>query len=218
MSSKNSDRRSTRARILEAALIALETGQHGLLQMGAVAELAGVSRQAVYLHFRNRADLALAVARYADAKYGLEEAVRPLLAAATAEDLLTAYAHFLGDFNPRIHRVVRMGDTLRRTDPDMEAAWQDRLENRRRNSREMAARIDAWGRLAPGLAVADAGDWLAAIGSVALWEELVVDFGWSTERYVEMIVRSSKGAVLAPSPVAGEALGAGHGPERSDEG
>ncbi|MEZ5561056.1 MAG: helix-turn-helix domain-containing protein [Pseudomonadales bacterium] len=190
MSSSYEANSPARRRILEAAIAALEQGHDDVLQMGTVAKRAGVSRQAVYLHFRSRAELAIAVARYTDEKYGLDEAVRPIAEATDAEGMLTAYAAFLAGYNPRIHLVVRMASTMRRSDPASEAAWQDRLRNRRRNARRMAKRLQTWQRLNGDFSLRTAADWLTALGSVALWEELVLDLGWSHARFRDTIARN----------------------------
>ena len=56
MSSENSE---TRTRILKAAWTLLEASRGRGVKMGDIASAAGVSRQAVYLHFATRADLQL---------------------------------------------------------------------------------------------------------------------------------------------------------------
>jgi len=57
---------ATRARILTAARALLEEHPGVAPSMGAVARFAGVSRQALYLHFDDRAGLLLEVTRAAD--------------------------------------------------------------------------------------------------------------------------------------------------------
>lgn len=186
-----------RARILEAATAVILNGES--LTMSAVAAAAGVSRQAVYLHFANRPALAVAAARYTDEQLGLADAVRPMEAASDPETLLSAYAEFLADYNPRIRNIVGVVKALRRDDPALRDAWLDRVRNRRRATRRMARRLARWGRLAPGFTVATAGDWLAAQGSVELWEELVVDLGWSRQRFVEVMAKTFRRTLLVPS-------------------
>ncbi|MEO1505580.1 MAG: helix-turn-helix domain-containing protein, partial [Pseudomonadota bacterium] len=62
MSSAESD---TRTRILQAAWRLLEEGAAGV-RMSDIAKAAGVSRQAVYLHFPTRAKLLIDTTRYVD--------------------------------------------------------------------------------------------------------------------------------------------------------
>jgi AcrR family transcriptional regulator len=63
MSSENPD---TRTRILESAWKLLEAGGGSEVRMSDIAKDAGISRQAVYLHFPKRADLLIATTRYID--------------------------------------------------------------------------------------------------------------------------------------------------------
>ena len=60
----------TPARILDAALALLREG--GPVRMSDIAKAAGVSRQAVYLHFPTRAQLLIAAARRLDCPVRLE--------------------------------------------------------------------------------------------------------------------------------------------------
>ena len=65
MSSNNS-----RARILDVALALIMKRKGADVSMATIARAARVSRQAMYLHFADRADLILALVRHADEKRG----------------------------------------------------------------------------------------------------------------------------------------------------
>ena len=56
----------TRERILNAAWKLLEADKAASVRMGDIAKEAGISRQALYLHFSTRAELLVATARYLD--------------------------------------------------------------------------------------------------------------------------------------------------------
>ena len=62
----SSDNSKTRTRILQAALKLLEASQGQGVRMADIAKQAGVSRQAVYLHFSTRAELLIATTLYLD--------------------------------------------------------------------------------------------------------------------------------------------------------
>ena len=68
MSSTDSD---THTRILAETMRLMEErhGQDGCLSD--VAQAAGISRQAIYLHFTNRTQLLIATVRYADEMYSV---------------------------------------------------------------------------------------------------------------------------------------------------
>jgi len=69
---------ATRQRICEAALRLIVKRGGADVPLAAVAKAARVSRQALYLHFKDRAALFLAVAQHADDKRGLPAAIRRL--------------------------------------------------------------------------------------------------------------------------------------------
>lgn len=196
--SSTGDDRGTRVRILEAVLAAVIEGDEDVLNMAAVARRAGVSRQAVYLHFPNRAALGVAAVQWLDEREQLDDAIAPIMQATTPDETLKAYAEFLGHFNPRIAPVVRMGYRLR-TIPEMEEAWQDRLASRRRGGELVARRLHDAGRLKAPFTVQTAGDFVCAMASVLLWEELTQDLGWSRKRYVEHVHAALVGTLLDPS-------------------
>lgn len=195
MSSGSSGDPRTRVRILEAALASLTEGAEDALNVSAVARRAGVSRQAVYLHFPNRGALGVAAARFLDEREDVDAATAPIAAATTPEATLDAYADFLGAYNPRIAPFVRAAYRLRHL-AEIEEMWQDRLEARRLGAAAIAKRIRDAGRLAQPFTVTTAGDWLAAMGSVLLWEELTRDLGWSTRRYVSHLRASFRATLL----------------------
>jgi AcrR family transcriptional regulator len=186
----------TRERILEAVLAAFVEGDDDVLNVAAVARRAGVSRQAVYLHFPNRGALGVAAVQWLDEREDVLAAVAPVFAATTAEAMLDAYAAFLADFNPRIASVARMAYRLRAI-PEIEAAWQDRLRARRGGTGLVVQRLAAMSRLRPPFTVETAADWLAAMASVLLWDELTRDLGWSGERYQAHLAATFRATLLA---------------------
>ena len=188
----------TQTAILDAALAALEENPREV-NVRRVAQIAGVSRQAVYLHFAGRAALLIAVARHVDDRLDLSQRVELIAAAETADDLLARYAGFVADYNPLLYAVARAADAARRSDPDVAAAWADRLQQRRRGGYQVANRLAGWGRLAPQWTVRAAGDWLTVQASVKVWEELVLDLGWSRDRFATMLATACTRALLVPA-------------------
>lgn len=162
---------SSEARILEAALACLRDGDS--LTMAQVAEKAGLSRQAIYLHFPGRdALLAALAARQSDAP-DLDAAPS---ARAALGLLVAAQAHA----DPALAALDETTD-----------AAQVRLESCAR----VAARFQAEGALAPQLNPDTAADLLWSLTGPRLWQELVRGRGWSTERYQRHIAYLAAGAV-----------------------
>ena len=92
-----------------------------------VAKAARVSRQALYLHFKDRAALFLAVAQHADEKRGLPDAIRRLEEAPTGLDALRHMTATRATLNPGIRPLARILDSVRREDPAAEITVQNRL-------------------------------------------------------------------------------------------
>ena len=189
--SKSTD---TRQALLQAGLAVLSRGEP--FSLGEIAREAGVSRQALYLHFESRVALAVAVAQFTDAAFGIDEALAPSRAATNGRALLRAHARFVTRYNARIQTVVRMADALRQSDPEMAAAWLDRLAARRQGGHRVARALARWGELAEPWTVETAADWVCAMSSVKLWEELVLDLGWSKKRFASLLERQLTAALL----------------------
>jgi AcrR family transcriptional regulator len=178
--------RTTRERILAAALDLVEQGQ-GQASMGAIAKAAGLSRQALYLIFADRTDLFVALARYVDERRGIEQEIAGIEAAPNGVDALLAMVDLQARDNPGLKPIADAFEVLRRRDPDAEKAWQDRLDYRLHGCRAIVARIAAEGRLRAGLKESDAADLVWTLTSLRTWDELVAQRGWSEKAYREQV-------------------------------
>ena len=174
--------------------------QSGKFTMGAVAQHASVSRQALYLHFDGLNDLAIEAARYTDQKFDIQRELEPARRATDADALLHEMAAFFGRYNPKIAPIVRAAQRLAHTSPESRAGLEDRRQARLAGTRQILDRLDAWGALREGLDTAEVAVWLVGLGSVALWYELVVEGGWQTEQYVTHIEEAMRAALLQRQP------------------
>ena len=200
--SMSSRRQRTRSNILDSALrLLVERGYHGV-GMEEVARDAGVSRQALYLHFKSKSELLVALARYNDEMIRVPEFVRRSDEATTALEALDAGVRAYGLIEPQIYEVASVVYAARRTDEAAEAAWQDRLAFRRENVGRGMERLQNEGLLAKGWTVDEATDFAWALLSMHTYEHLVVERGWSIEQLVdrltEMLIK-----VLVAQPEAG---------------
>lgn len=154
----------TGERILEAALACAQ--ERAEFSMAQVAEGAGISRQAVYLHYSDRATLLAALqnrlAPQADTG-GIEQAP-------SARAALSAFLAGLTQTYPRLWPVLR-------------AAGTSELPERLEPCRALVARFRAEGALAPHLAPGTAADILFSLTSPALWHDLIQTRGWDAGRY-----------------------------------
>ena len=177
----------TRTRILQSALRLLtQRGYHGV-GVEEVARDAGLSRQAVYLHFKSKAALVVAMAQYEDEVTGTAELLRPVAEAPTASEALDRGVAAYGAIEPLIHDVASVLYAARRSDPAAEAAWQDRMAFRRGNIRRVMEALQREGLLADGWTVDEAADFVSALLSLHTYEYLARERGWTIERLVSRL-------------------------------
>jgi AcrR family transcriptional regulator len=186
----------TRARILAAARALLEERPGAGPSMGEIARRARVSRQALYLPFADRAALLLEVTRAVDAAERTPDEQRRVDDAPTGRAALAEAIALQARLKPRLHAVATALDALRRADPDAQAAWQERDHARLDRCAQVVDRLAAEGRLASGWAVDDAAQLMWALTSQRVWEDLVLDQQWSTERYTTHLTRLLERALL----------------------
>ena len=179
----------TRERILDAARKLLEAEPWAGLGLAAVAREAGVSRQAIYLHFESRAALLLALVERVDEVEGLAALVEWVDSAQSGEEELDRRVHLNVVYEPRIRAIAMAHDAARRQDPELEAAWQDRMRRRRAACRRLVDRLHDEGRLAKGVDCGDAAELMWALLGPRVHEDLVGDCGWTPTRY-EIHMRS----------------------------
>lgn len=189
---------TTRTRILAATLSLVERAD-GPIAMGAIAKAAGLSRQALYLTFSDKADLFIDLVRYVDERRGLAEELAKIRDAPTGVGGLLAMVDLQARQNPGLKPLVDALELLRRQDPAVERGWQDRLDNRLRGCREIVARIAAEGRLRAGLDEAVATDLVWTITSLRMWDDLVAQRGWSAEAYRERVTSLLLASVVEPA-------------------
>jgi AcrR family transcriptional regulator len=179
----STDAPTGRLRILEAASELITRRGGADVSMAEIARAAGLSRQAVYLHFADRAALFVALAQYVDERRGLPAALERVAQAPTGVAALREMVRLQARLNPTVWPIARAVDAVRRVDPAAERSWQDRLQHRLEGARRTIARLGQEGVLRPGLDPDVATDLLWTLLSLRTWEDLVLERGWSAARY-----------------------------------
>jgi AcrR family transcriptional regulator len=182
MSSTNSN-----IRILDAALALIQRRKGADVSMAEIAKASRLSRQAVYLHFADRADLMLALVRYAHEKLGAAEQLLKLEQAANGVAAMKLWVSLQARTNPRIWSVARSLEVVRRTDEAAERGWQDRLKHRLEVCRRIVTRMHNDGALKRSVTPQVSTELLWSITSLRAWEDLVLERGWTASRYEERI-------------------------------
>ena len=169
----NARSRRTRAALLSATRSLLEERGFDALTMVAVADRAGVSRRAVYLHFASRSELVSALFDYVAQTEGLAESTAPVWDAPDAAAALDEWARHLARYHPRLIAVTRAVERVQRDDPDAAAHRERVVQAQLANCRRLAEWLEREGRLAPPWTVETATDMLWALISTDMIEGLL---------------------------------------------
>ena len=181
MSSEEID---TKKRILEASWHLLEAHQGQGVKMSDIAREAGISRQAVYLHFASRTELMIATMNYVDEVKGLDDRLAQLNKATSGTELLNACVEVWGNYIPEIYGLAKAMLMTRDTDEDMAAAWNNSMNCLRDVCQNAIEALDKEGKLTEGWSTKEATDMFMAMISISHWEQLTIECGWSNEQYV----------------------------------
>lgn len=194
MQPQNARSRRTQAALLEAAREIVEERGLPALTMGAVAELAGVTRRSVYLRFASRTHLLTALFDHVNEREDLTASVRPVRDAPDAAAALQAWAAHVARYHPRILRIARAVQGMKDTDPDAAEHWRLVQEDWHRLCLLLAGRVHDEGVQAPGWTVETMADMLQALMSLDVLETLVDQRGWSVDDFAAHLARMAQSA------------------------
>jgi AcrR family transcriptional regulator len=163
--------------------------------MPSIAQEAGVVVETVYRIFGSKAALFRAVMEAvlaggsARADVPVEE--RPAIRAVIEEPDPGRQIALYAATQPGVHR--RAGPLLRAlaggatTDPELKRLWDEMEAWRLEGQGRFVAQLGEQGRLRPGLSFEDARDVVWTLCSLAVHDLLVVERGWTAERYQEWL-------------------------------
>jgi AcrR family transcriptional regulator len=182
----------TRERLLSAAWqVARERGSVQFT-LAEVANLAGVSRQALYLHFDNRAGLLVEMARRIDHTSGFVSRV----AAARKRSALPAFRQVLRLWYEHLGEILPVALALEAaaiTADEGATAYHDRMQAWHETLRISIAALADAGRLRREWTVDQATDWVWARTQPTTYEYLVRQRRWSSDTVTERTIRSIVG-------------------------
>jgi len=184
MSSPNPD---TRKRILQATADLLTEGGGAGVRMSDIAKRAGISRQAVYLHFANRADLLIATTFYVDELKDTAARLAPSRAAKTGKERLNAFIEAWAGYLPEIYPIGKALIVMGPTDEEARSAWAQRMQDMREGCEAAINALKRDGDLAPGMQPSQAADLLWTLLLLPNWEHLTQTCGWSQKQYLKHI-------------------------------
>ena len=160
-----------------------EFGYHGA-GLAAVAKTAGVSRQAIYLHFPSKAELLTALHLHifaTDVVPALER--HPITDAMTAWDALDAVVAVDVEVACRVWRIQEALTVARRQHPEVDQTLRPREEERYEELLELGRRLEREGALPATIGVGLFADMLWGLLNIGTYRNLVVERGWSLDQY-----------------------------------
>lgn len=177
----------TRERILDASLMLLTTGAQAGIRMQDVAKAAGISRQALYLHFRTRTELLIETTLHIDQIKGRDARLASVRAATNGVDRLRLWVRAWTGYIPEIHGLAGALMSQADHDPEAAAAWSARMEDMHEGCRAAVDMLARDGTLRPDLDPGQASDILWMLLSIRNWEALCQIRGWSQADYADRI-------------------------------
>jgi AcrR family transcriptional regulator len=188
---------ATRARLLDAGWAVTAEKGVGALTLAEVGARAGVSRQAVYLHFRNRASLLVEMTRSVDRASGFVER----FAAARRLPAREAFRAVLGEwyaYLPLILPVLRALEAAATTGDEGGEAYLERMADWRRALGLVVIALDRDRALAEGWDVETATDWTWAQAHPATYHHLVAERGWPASAATQTLTGVLERTLLRP--------------------
>lgn len=174
----------TRQKILAATRELMEDRRGRGVRMSDIARTAGVSRQALYLHFENRADLLIAATRYVDELTDIEGRLAPSRAATAGRDRLVAFTRFWAGQLEIIRPMALALLAMEPSDEEAARAWRQSMENMREGCEAVMAALERDRDLAEPWTVETATDLYWAMLSFRTWHLLISERGWTQEDYI----------------------------------
>ena len=193
----SSEALTTRERILQSTWTALLDGSTPRVRMSDIANSAGISRQALYLHFANRRELLIETTHYIDRVKDIDRRLARSRHASSGLERLEAYVDAWGNYIPEIYGVANALIVMGVTDDGARLAWEGRLAAVREGCEVIVTTLSREGQLSQRLSPPEATDVLCAHLSVETWWYLRDRRGWSQTRYVEAMQQTLKTMLLA---------------------
>jgi AcrR family transcriptional regulator len=157
--------------------------------MGEIARRAGISRQAVYLHFASKADLLRQLTTWVEEQADLGSLLEPVFDAPTGEEALRVLVHVAAVFEPQIHALARAVERIGSGDPQVRKISADQMRRRLEAMTGIVGRIQADGRLKPGWDVDRAAAFVWSTTAPAAYHLMVVELGWTPLQWADATYR-----------------------------
>ena len=179
---QNARSRRSREALLDAARELISEGGFDALTMAAVAERAGVSRRAAYLHFTTRTELVTALFSRLGETEDIAASLNRVWDSPDAVSALVEWGRHLARIHPRILPVMQAAERARRVDPDAADLWRTGQQRWLTGARRLADWLAQESSLAEPWTPASAADMIWSLMSIDLLDRLLHQRRWSARR------------------------------------
>lgn len=190
-----STKSDTKLRIIDATWKLFNEMSPKSPTLGQIAKGAGVSRQAVYLHFENRSTLFAETIQIMREKTRSRERMK---AAREVEPELVL-SSWVDKLFEVYEEILPMGETYLAAAHVDEAGKQGRgvfIASVRRSAEYVVERFESLNMLQSKWTIETATDWLYSRIDFATWHLIVYELGWTHEQAVERTVESLEADLL----------------------
>ena len=168
--------------------------------IAAVAAKAGVSPETIYKSFGGKPGLVRAIADQALGGAGPVHAEvrsdRLQVAERDPRKIIRGWGKLMMEVSPRVSPILLLVRTAAATDPEMRDLAKTISEERLRRMTHNARTIVDGGHTRKGITLEHAGELLWTYTAPDLYELLVLDRGWTVERYAQLVVDALIAALL----------------------
>jgi AcrR family transcriptional regulator len=185
--------RRTKASVVEAARSLFEERGYAATTIEAISERSDTPQPTIYRLFTSKLGILKAVIDVAivgddeDVAMADRPPVQELLAAPDPHQRVVQLAALLRDVMARTASVHRLLADAARSDPDAASLLSEIAHQRQEGQRRVARSLARSGALRAGLRERDAADVIHALASPEVYGLLVLDRGWSGDRYERWI-------------------------------
>ena len=188
----------TRADILAAARDAFVERGYAAATVASIAKAAGVVVETVYRSFDGKAGLFRAVVEAAVAGGAARAerapddrpAIRAVMEQTDPREQLRRYARTQPGIHERLGPLLRVAAAAAASDAELAGVWRELEDFRRAGMGRFAGLLAERGALRADLSVEEAGDLLWTLASHQVHELLVVQRGWSPDRYADWLAEA----------------------------
>jgi AcrR family transcriptional regulator len=164
--------------------------------MSDIASSAGISRQALYLHFANRTELLIATTHYVDRKKDIDQRLALSRGASSGLERLEAFVDAWGNYIPEIYGVANALIVMGVADESARQAWTGRLAAVREGCEAIILTLCREDQLSDTVNPTEATDILCAHLSVETWRYLRHTRGWNQTRYLEVMQQTLRNTLV----------------------